>query len=298
MRISSPPARSARVSVFATFVMLAGLLGTALAADDSDLSGDLPPLRQNHRVLTDREIGGNVDSWFYSQLGGQSPQDSLAARLRKRVNQLARTTGLSKEQRAKLLLAGEWDIHHFVDRIVGIKEKYERLQTTDLDRLFQEVQPLLTAAREGIFDADSLFGKMLSKMLTPEQVASYERIERDRSLFQHRAGVRMTALRLSTALGLSDNQRQHLEDVLFQETRPTRITGPAFPAAYALAVYVQLNRVPEERLKFFLEPWQWEALKRKIAEREKYVAMLRSNGINPQQDQVPVPQAARIMKAH
>jgi hypothetical protein len=231
-------------------------------------------------------------------LGGQSPQDALESRLRKRVNQLARTAGLSKEQRDKLQLAGEWDIHHFVDRIVEIKEKYEHLETTDLNRLFQEIQPLVTAARDGIFDADSLFGKMLSKMLTPGQVARYERTEREHALFQHRAGVRMTALRLSTALGLSDNQRQHLEEVLFQETRPTRITGPAFPAACFLAVYVQLNRIPEEHFKSFLEPWQWQALERKIAEREKYVAMLRSNGINPQEDQVPVPQAARLMKAH
>lgn len=298
MRMPGPPARSGRLSFSAAFVLLAGFVGAALAADDSDLSGDIPPLPQHRRVLTDREIGGNVDSWFYSQLRGQSPQDALESRLRKRVNQLARTADLSQEQREKLLLAGEWDIHHFVDRIVAIKEKYERLQATDLNRLFQDVRPLLTAAREGIFDADSLFGKLLSKMLTPEQVARYEKTEQQRTLFQHRAGVRMTALRLSTALGLSDNQRQHLEEVLFHETRPTRINGSAFPAAYFLAVYVQLDRVPAERLKSFLDPWQWQALQRKIAERETYVAMLRSNGINPQEDQVPAPQAARIWKAH
>jgi hypothetical protein len=297
MRMPRRPAGSARVSFFATFVLLAGLVGTALAADDSDLSGDVPPRVQNRRVLTEREIGGNVDSWFYGQLSGQSPQAALESRLRKRVQELARTAGLSKEQREKLLLAGQWDIHHFVDRIDEIKTKYERLETTDLNRLFQEVKPLLTAAREGIFDADSLFGKALSKMLTPEQIARCAKIERERSLFQHRAGVRMTALRLSTALGLSDNQRQHLEEVLFQETRPTRINGPAFPAAYFLAVYVQLNRIPEERLKFFLEPWQWQALKHKIAERETYVSMLRSNGINPQEDQVPVRRAVQAIQA-
>ena len=107
----------------------------------------------------------------------------------------------------------------------------------------------------------------------------------------------MTALRLSTALGLSDEQRQRLEQVLFQETRPTRITGPAFPAAYFLAVYVQINRIPETRLKPILEPWQWQALRRKMAERQTYVEMLRTYGIDPQEDQVPVPQATRIWKA-
>jgi hypothetical protein len=107
----------------------------------------------------------------------------------------------------------------------------------------------------------------------------------------------MTTLRLTTALGLSDEQRQRLEEVLYQETRPTRITGQAFPAASMLAVYVQISQIPEARLKPLLEPWQWQALRRKMAERQTYVEMLRGAGIDPQEDQVAPPQAARAMKA-
>ena len=271
----------------------------AVRADDGDLVGEFAQPSGSRQVLTDREIGGHVDGFFYARFGGESPQDALDARLRKKVAELARTAGLSQAQKQKLLLAGAVDIHHFVDRINDIKAKFqtERAEMRDLDRLFNELRPFTHVGTTGIFDGDSLFSKTLAKMLTPEQLARYQRIDRERSLFQHRAGVRMTALRLTTALGLSDEQRQRLEQVLFQETQPTRITGPAFPAAYFLAVYVQINRIPEAHLKSFLEPWQWQGLQRKIAERETYVAMLRSNGIYPQQDQVPVPQAARIWKA-
>jgi hypothetical protein len=272
----------------------------AVRADDGDLAGEFAQPSGYQRVLTDREIGGKVDSFFYARFGGESPQDALDTRLRNKVAELARTAGLSQAQKEKLLLAGAGDIHHLIDQINGIKVKFqtERAELRDLDHLFNELRPFLDVGTHSIFDANSLFAKALAKMLTSEQVARYQRIDRERSLFQHRAGVRMTALRLSTALGLSDEQRQRLEQVLFQETQPTRITGPAFPAAYFLAVYVQINRIPDEHLKSFLEPWQWQGLQRKIAERETYVAMLRSIGVNPQEDQVPVPQAARIMKAH
>jgi hypothetical protein len=282
-------------------VIVAGTAGVdAVGADDGDLVGEFAQPSGPRQVLTDREIGGYVDGFFYGRFGGQSPQDALDSRLRKKIAELARTAGLSQAQKEKLLLAGAVDIHHFVDRINDIKNRFqaERAELRDLDRLFNELRPFADVGTTGIFDASSLFTKTLAKMLTPEQLTQCEKVDEHRRLFQHRAGVRMTALRLTTALGLSDEQRQRLEQVLFQETRPTRITGQAFPAAHFLTVYVQLNRIPEEHLKSFLEPWQWQALKRKIAERETYVGMLRGSGIDPQEEQLAPPQAARIPMGH
>ena len=57
----------------------------------------------------------------------------------------------------------------------------------------------------------------MMKTLTSEQVARYERIDWSRRLFQHRAGVHMTVLQLATALGLSDDQWQRLEQLLLKE---------------------------------------------------------------------------------
>jgi len=302
MRVPRPSDRLPRLrlqcaALLAAIVAVAACVN-AVRADDGDLVGEFARPSGSH-VLTDREIGGYVDGFIYGRFGGRSPEDTLDTRLHKKIAELARTAGLSPAQKEKLLLAGAVDIHHFVDRINNIKLQFQadRGEMRDLNRLLGELNPFADAGTTGIFDANSLFTKTLAKMLTPEKLAQCEKVDEQRRLFQHRAGVRMAAVRLTTALGLSDEQRQRLEQVLLEETQPTRITGQAFPAAHFLAVYVQLNRIPEEHLKSFLEPWQWQALKQKIAERETYVGMLRGSGIDPQEEQLAPPQAARAIKA-
>ena len=76
----------------------------------------------------------------------------------------------------------------------------------------------------------------------------------------------MTVLRLSTALGLSDEQWQRFEAVLLKETRPPRFTTPRGPTGYFQFVYQQMRRIPPEKLQPIFEPWQWKIVKTKVEE--------------------------------
>lgn len=75
----------------------------------------------------------------------------------------------------------------------------------------------------------------------------------------------MTVLRLSTALGLSDEQQTRLKQLLLRETRPARTLEGAGPPWYFNVVYAQMPRIPEQKLRPLFEPWQWQALKTKLA---------------------------------
>lgn len=148
----------------------------------------------------------------------------------------------------------------------------------DWSRLLKEVQPL-AASRINLFGNDSLFTRTLAKALTAEQRARYEKIERERREFQHRAGVELTVLRMSTALGLSDDQRRRLEELLLKETRPARSFNRLYPTTCFNIVYVQMAHLPAERLKPLFEAWQWGALKRKLEKASRFEEGLAHNGV-------------------
>jgi hypothetical protein len=67
-----------------------------------------------------------------------------------------------------------------------------------------------------------------------------------------------------------------LEDLLLQETRPTRFEGRPYPAAYFNAVYGQMRSIPHEKLQPLFEPWQWRIMQRKLQQAQGFVG---GNGI-------------------
>jgi hypothetical protein len=148
----------------------------------------------------------------------------------------------------------------------------------DWDALSKEAQPLVVS-RIRIFAGDSLFAKTFANVLTADQLARYEKIERERAEFQHRTGVQLTVLRMSTALGLSEDQRRRLEQLLLKETRPGRSPNRLYPTACMNIVYVQMAHLPAERLKPLFEPWQWRALKRKLEIASRFEEGLVRDGV-------------------
>jgi hypothetical protein len=64
---------------------------------------------------------------------------------------------------------------------------------------------------------------------------------------------------------LSGEQQTRLKKLLLQETRPARTLEGVNATAYFTVVYAQLPRIPERKLRPLFEPWQWQALKTKLA---------------------------------
>ncbi len=148
----------------------------------------------------------------------------------------------------------------------------------DWSQLLKEVQPLV-ASRVNLYANDSLFAKTLARVLTAEQLARYEQIERERAEFRHRTGVQLTVLRMSTALGLSDDQRRRLEQLLLKETRPGRSPNRLYPTTSFNIVIVQMAHLPAARLRPLFEPWQWRELQRKLENALRFEEGLARNGV-------------------
>jgi hypothetical protein len=228
-------------------------------------------------------IAGTIDQLVYgNQAQNHSPQERLELRLQRRIDLLARDTTLSENQKQKLLFAGKGEIGRLVERVELFKTRYQTPKAgangLDWNQLSKDVHPLV-AARINLYANDSLFAKTLARVLTAEQLARHEQIERERAEFRHRTGVQLTVLRMSTALGLSDDQRRRLEQLLLKETRPGRSPNRLYPTTCFNIVIVQMARLPAERLKPLFEPWQWRALRRKLENALRFEEGLERNGV-------------------
>jgi hypothetical protein len=245
------------VRLFGTFVLaattlaLAGAGAVAFAQDDDDLIDEMhagPGVNQGRVVVRNMQsINVNIDAWVYGNHRNQSGEGRLESLLKTKADELARMTGLSEAQKQKLLLAGQGDVRRFVDRVDEIKLKHQSTEFTQVEwrNVFEEIQPLQIELRKGLFRDDSLFGKTLRKTLTADQIARYEEAQQDRRLFQYRASVEMTVMQLGNALGLRDDQRKRLVQLMLDQTEPPQTFGQQDQ----YVVLVQMSRLPEGKLE-------------------------------------------------
>jgi hypothetical protein len=240
------------------------------ANDDNDLVEQRQPAYDVDPInIEPRKVAADIDNWVYGidRSETRGAELSLLSQLQRRVNMLARSMLLSESQIDQLSLAGQGDIHRFMDRVDELKARFghARVGPDTWRAILQECRPLQNDFRRGVFAEPSLFSKMMARIMTVEQIRQSKQIARERRLFHHQAGVHMTVLRLSTALGLSGEQQTQLKKLLLQETRPARTLDGVNPAGYFSVVYAQLPRIPERKLRPLFEPWQWQGLKAKLA---------------------------------
>jgi hypothetical protein len=292
------------VRLFGTFVLAATMLalagaGTvAFAQDDDDLIDDMHagPGQNEGRVVVRnmQSINVNIDAWVYGNRRNGSGEGRLVSLLKTKADELARMTGLSETQKQKLLLAGEGDVRRFVDRVDEIKLKHQATEFTQVEwqKIFEEIRPLQIELRSGLFRDDSLFGKTLRKALTADQVARYEEAQRDRRLFQYRASVEMTVMQLGNALGLRDDQRKRLVQLMMDQTEPPQTFGQQDQ----YVVLVQMSGLPEESLKPLFDAGQWRALERQLENSARMLPRLRRNGVLIDKVEIPAKRVRERIK--
>lgn len=195
------------------------------ANDDNDLIEERQPVYDVDPInIEPRNVAADIDNWVYGvdRNGTRGAELSLSSQLQRRVNMLARSMSLSEGQIDQLSLAGQGDIRRFMDRVDEVKARFghARRGPDTWRAILQECRPLRDDFRRGVFAEPSLFSKMTARIMTVEQIRQSKKVVRERRLFHHQAGVHMTVLRLSTALGLSGEQQTQLKKLLLQETRP------------------------------------------------------------------------------
>lgn len=192
-------------------------------------------------------------------LGRKVLEMQLAVRLR----ELEQACGLTAGQKQKLTLAAQGDIKQFLERVQQVHAKFQPDLTPDkpvpmekVQDVLKEIQPLLPIARTGIFGPDSLFRKLLPKVLTAEQAARYQQLHDERRAFRFRASILMALNELDAVAPLREAQRERLLDLLQQEIKPPREFGWH---DYEM-VACQMAAMPEAKLKPLFDDMQWRHL--------------------------------------
>jgi hypothetical protein len=290
-------------SLALTAALLSGA-GTALlrGGDDDDLvdvrSRDAPkvqnPFAAVGRVMIDAR---NLDAWIYgNQFRGPG---WLEASLRSRVDEMSRVCGLSETQTQKLVLAGQGDIQRFVKRVDELKAECQTggIPADQYNKVFQKTRPLSASVHQGLFGADSLFHKTLLTALRPEQIARCEEIDRERRTFRYRARVELCVAQLDSVVGLSEDQRRRLVQLILDKTRPPRSSSSQFERFVVLA---QMSRLPQETLKAVFDPGQWREVEKRLSQAKRMLPTLRANGVVFDEDAESAKQAdggAKLIRA-
>ncbi|HET6324300.1 MAG TPA: hypothetical protein VFG04_06335 [Planctomycetaceae bacterium] len=222
-------------------------------------------------MITER----NIDGWIY----GSESRDRgwLEASLKQKIEEMGRVCELSDAQKQKLTLAGKGDIQRFTARVDDLKAtcKPGGMRPEKYTEIFQKTRPLHAAVQQGLFGSDSLFHKTQLTALRPEQSARCERLDRERRAFRYRARVEMCIAQLDTVLGLRDEQRRRLLQLVITKTRPPK----AFGQYDRFIVLAQMSRLPEDVFKSELDPAQWAELRRRLITARRTLPMLKQNGL-------------------
>jgi hypothetical protein len=255
----------------------AGPLG---ADDDDDLAEIRPePARaqmavQNQRFQIDES---NIDRWVYGNESRGGDFLFLAAGLKQKIDEIGKVCELSQMQKAKLSLAGKGDIQRFVSRVDDLRSKCQIGAVTQeqFRALVQSAQSLHAEYQQGLFENGSLFRKTLVSSLRPEQAARCEQVDRERRAYRYRARVELAVAQLDAILGLSDEQRGRLVQLILDKTRPPRHFGQFD----RFVVLVQISRLPDETLATVIEPVQQRLLRKELATARRMMPRLKRQGV-------------------
>jgi hypothetical protein len=273
-----------RLARLLTAIAVCGLwAGRARAGDDDDLAADplnVPESAEGMVVI--RNLDVNIDNWLFgNRRFSDNPAQKLTQLLKVKADGIARAVGLSDAQKEKLMLAGQGDILRFLERVDEVKLKYKSgpMQQAAWNQVFLEIQPLREILlRNALFGGESLFAKIERTTFTPQQAAQYENHEHEQHLFQHRTRIVSTVARLSNYLGMRDDQRKQLVQVMLDKTQPQPLLDQA--DRDQLVGLALLSRLPEKDIRPIFDADQWRALQRLFERVPQTLPMLRQNGIN------------------
>jgi hypothetical protein len=224
------------------------------------------------------------DQWVFQQdrnvAGARQRLDSFLAL---RIEDVDRAAQLTDAQKQKLLLAGKGDMRRFFARFETVKKKFQMVKHDQqkMQEIWHDISPLQTSLQAGLFHEDSLLVKSLPHTLTAEQLERYDAGIRERRAYRHRAAIELTVASLEQNIPLCADQRRELIALLTKQTKPARRLG----LYEHFVLMIQLDRVPEEKLKPLFDPMQWKVVKYKLNKIEQLEDFLRQCGEWPDVDE-------------
>lgn len=282
-----------RVHAWAAATVLA-LGPVARGEDDRAVDDPSPTARQIERQQQAERIdlGANFDANVFEQSSGHfsfhsgrrpsptgrdgdqapaSPTLAAAGRIGDaRLAQIDSVCGLSDAQRRKLRLAMESDIRRVAEEIDAERRKYQGVEVNHADqegqRTLQQFQQDVQRCRErmqGLFDAESLFAKVLPTTLDAEQNARLTAEFTARRSSRWQGLVAAAMLQCDELLGLDQRQHAEIEKLLLEREPALRMDRHATHEsrhAQQMLVWMVLSEVDAKRLQDIVSKRQWQTL--------------------------------------
>ncbi len=217
------------------------------------------------------------ESWVFNNEGNAATaRQRFDALLKLRIEEIDRHCGLVEEQKQKLHLMGCGEIKQIFDSFDRAKRQF-KLLNNDIQKI-QQIQPFvqpIQTAQQRLLQDGSLFAKSLRHILTQEQFARYEVVERERREFQHRAQIELAVHTFEESVPLRDAQRRELIALLTKELKPVRTSGQ-------YTFYVLMSRIallPDQKIKPLLTDSQWKVWDKQSSLYKNLIANWRKAGI-------------------
>jgi hypothetical protein len=219
----------------------------------------------------------------------------LAAELDLEVVRLDRACSLTEDQRKKLLAAGRGDIKRLFDRIEQAIEQIRKFpkpndkkevinQFAIADRLGRPLEAALKGSL--IQQKDSMYQKTLDTILDRDQQARRTAYALEMREREYHAIVGWTIMILDQRIGLSQEQRRRLEQLVLRETVPPvrfNRNNSFFTVLY------QMAEIPEHEFESMLNPSQWAFLRTQLERARSMKVWLAQSGFVPGHKQARSP---------
>jgi len=204
----------------------------------------------------------------------QAGRKTIDSKLELQTNDIHLACQLTEAQRKKLELVGRHQAKQLFDQIAELRLRFERSKRTqqEVNRFWQEIQPLRIALMGGRLADSSMFDKVVRKTLTPEQLPKYLQVAQARQKFRQQAQLELILLNLDKQLPLRADQRDKLL-ALLQELPPVRSGQYELMALQYLA-----SQQPEEKYKAILDDVQWKVMQLQFARARGMGQWLKQNG--------------------
>jgi hypothetical protein len=196
------------------------------------------------------------NQWLYNASQGQFDSESELALMLESVD---RVCGLSAPQKEKLLLAGRGDYARFERQVDELRAEYvgKTYDQNKVGEIYNKIQPLGMSYQAGLLGESSLFAKVLTQTLTPEQAKDFEQLEAERQQTRYAAKVRLYVAALERSCPLTDKQRTALIELLIGETKAPKRFGQY---DWYVILY-QAGKVPDEKYEQIIDAAQMRHLK-------------------------------------
>lgn len=200
----------------------------------------------------------NIDQWVFRNQTMAQARTMAQNSLQVQVDFVNLAGPLTEIQRLKLMLAGQGDINRFFEdyEILRASLPKGRVGQNDWQQMWQRIQPIQLRQQAGLHGPGSLFQRTVKALLTSEQKAKFEVLDKERRTKHYQATIRVALTTIETKVPLTVAQRKRLIELLTTKTRPPERVLPQYGDFYY--VMSQLAALPEEDLKPIFEPREWK----------------------------------------